>query len=108
MRVVYGMEDSMTIREKVARAICKADTILDCAAWERRSSEGREDFFKFSDAAITAFLEAAAAEGWHMRPNEATAEMNFAGEIVEGGSQINSDDVYEAMFAAAPEFEWDK
>ncbi len=52
-------------------------------------------------AAINAFLEAAAEQGWHMRPDEATEEM--VGAVQSGGWQVQD---YRAMLAAAPEFKW--
>ncbi len=96
----------MTIREKVARAIGEA-----------RTPTGRElrgdDLAHLvayhgpeATAAITAFLEAAAEEGWRMCRDEATEEM-----VVAGCRHENMGDMagrYHAMLAAADEFEWDK
>ena len=65
----------MTILERVARAISEG-VGLDIPS------------NKIADIAITAFLEAAAEQGWHMRPDE-TAKLT-----------------YEQRHAAAPEFEW--
>ncbi len=79
----------MSIREAVAGALFQV--------W----LAGDKDEFaslEAADAAITAFLEAAAKEGWRMRLDEATDEMIREGESV----------VYRAMLAAAPKFEWDK
>ncbi len=80
----------MTIRERVAVAL------LDVFDRDGTPNES-------TDAAITAFLEAAAEEGWHMRPDEATADMCRA---VEGHFARPSQ--WRAMLAAAPEFEGNK
>ena len=81
----------MTIREKVALAL--------------RHARLEEDDV---DVAITAFLEAAAEDGWHMRPDEATEEMAQQGKLEWWKHEGSVEDVYRAMHAAAPEFEWDK
>ena len=90
----------MTIREKVARAI-------DPGAFKEqvRSSHDRRPLAKMvATAAITAFLEAAAEEGWHMRPDEATGAMEEAGMGEDGPNwPVPS---WRAMCKAAPEFEW--
>ena len=78
-----------------------------------------EEIQAVAHAAITAFLAAAAEEGWHMRPDEATRGMDAAMKLLvyelfidwqEDKEQLRS--VYpkllSAMLAAAPEFEWDK
>ena len=71
-------------------------------------------------AAITTFLEAAAAEGWHMRPDAATEEMGEAwaklaldriqkaveGEMRTVGMVKGAKENYCAMLTAAPEFKW--
>ena len=80
----------MNIRTKVARAIGEAN-------------HGRQ-----GHDAITAFLEAAAEEGWHMRPDEATEGMENAGFTTVAASNNPIKRSYRAMLAAAPEFEWDK
>jgi hypothetical protein len=112
----------MTIREKVARAICEADAFAPepddkiyikmriAKAWQGRTEMGT--------AAITAFLEAAAEPdeqtgvSWHMRPDEATEAIIRAGKKVKflepDLSTGYPDKIYRAMLAAAPEFEWDK
>ena len=77
----------MTIPTKVARAIDDA----------RFSSS----FDAQATAAINAFLAAAAEEGWHMRPDEATEEM-----VKVSGSYCP--ETYRAMLAASPKFEWNK
>ena len=88
----------MTIREKVAKAVYPAN-------------------FSLAQVAITAFLEAAAEEGWHMRPDKATEEM--VGVVVDSCRAENieifrededalPDVVWNAMLVAAPKFEWDQ
>ena len=61
-------------------------------------------------SAITAFLEAAAEQGWHMRPDEPTEEMTHA--AWEGRytvkTALSNEGIYRAMLTAAPKFEWDK
>ncbi len=58
-------------------------------------------------AAIKTFLEAAAEQGWHMRPDEATEKMLYAGPQAQSRGNVGRDR-YRSMLAAAPEFEWDK
>jgi len=113
----------MTIREKVARAICQEggceDSNCDCPFTGLEKEEGRQ-----AATAITAFLEAAAEQGWHMRPDEATEEMRIANCELDcgyavchkaaggprcvnhGGRRKYSDESWAAMLAAAPEFSW--
>ena len=79
----------MNLRTKVARAIGEAN-------------HGRQ-----GHDAITAFLEGAAEQGWHMRPDEAGPDMYDAGEAALD-KDGHAGDAYLAMLAAAPEFEWDK
>ncbi len=116
----------MTIREKVARAICQ-----DLWAKGLIDMESPPDAFLIpayvtADAAITAFLAAAAEEGWHMRPDEATREMVIANCELDcgyavchkalggpkcvnhGGRRKYSVESWETMLAEASEFEWDK
>ena len=85
----------MAIRQKVTRAINAArfSSAYDAPA----------------NAAITAFLEAAAEEGWRMCRDEATEEMGQQGKN-EWWKPNNGtvQDVYRAMLAASPKFEWDK
>jgi len=96
----------MTIREKVAQAIQFPD-------------RGRAASIKanaIAGIAITAFLEAAAEDGWHMHPDKATREMvNSASKA--GYHSSDSDEwsdrelarEYRAMLAdPTAEFEWDK
>ena len=101
----------MTIRERVARAICKADTAapepdapIYIAMRAAKAWEGRKDM---ATAAITAFLEAAAEEGWHMRPDEATEAMKI-GITAAWLEEKPPTYMYRAMLAAAPPFEWDE
>ncbi len=65
---------------------------------------------------IELFLQVAAEQGWHMRPDEATEEMI---EAIMGGTEKFESDMlkfcrhwkhkdYHAMLAAAPKFEWRK
>ena len=102
------------IQEKVALAICKdlwAKGLIDMEL-------PPEDFLLPATvtayAAITTFLKAAAEQGWHMRPDEATEEMKIEGEDVVGwedkGDQliIGVESIFRAMLAAAPPFEWRK
>ena len=89
----------MDIREKVARAI-------DSEAFDRF------DTSTVVALVINAFLEAAAeldkhGRTWHMRPDEATEEM-IRNAFGTDGAQGWRKTAYRAMFAAAPEFEWDK
>ena len=82
----------MTMREKVAIAIMEAG----------HGMKGQ--------AAITAFLEAAAEKGWHMRPDEATEEMLFRGmNIVPGQDDWTTFvEIYRAMLAdPTAQFEWE-
>ena len=86
----------MTIREKVARAVVA------------KQMENR-DVYGFSleeaTAAITAFLEAAAEQGWRMLPNDATLAMQ---EVAMGHDVSHYPArAYRAMLAAAPKFESD-
>ena len=97
----------MTIRAKVARAI-------DPEAWGLWDQLGMEKMhcdisLDLADEIIPAFVAAVADEGWRIVPEEATQEMmGTAGKIVEGGEYILGVEVYPAMLAAAPKFEWDK
>lgn len=88
-----------SIREAVARALHQKG--VDNPTWE--------DWLPSADDAITAFLEAAAEQGWHMRPDEATEGMGRRGMSVAPMLYYNEvGPVYRAMLAAAPPFEWDK
>lgn len=110
------------IQEVVARAFL-ADAGLD---YDDRSVEMQEVVKKRAKACIIAFLEAAAEQGWHMRPDEATEEMRIANceldcgyavchKAVGGPQCVNhgerrkySDESWTVMSAAAPKFEWRK
>lgn len=95
----------MNIREKVARAIYEIwwHKIEGFAGELYYGSNANlwQNWSPAAAAAINAFLAAAAEEGWHMRPDEATEEM-----IVAGGNHDHVGDGYEAMHNAAPKFEW--
>ena len=98
----------MTIREKVARATwAKVNNALE-DHWDS-IGQGIKDIFRWTTTlAITAFLEAAAEQGWHMRPDEADPEMYDAGEAALDVKNGHVGDAYRAMVAVAAEFEWDK
>jgi hypothetical protein len=101
----------MTILLKVARAIAEARaekyrTKHGNAVPKNEVARQTSKYLSEATAAITAFLAAAAEEGWHMRPDEATEEMTEAGW--DADTRLNTDPmkaVYHAMLAAAPEFE---
>ena len=99
---------SMSIIEKVTQAI------LNKASTNGIELDGVPDYGYpeknaelLATAAITAFLEAAAEKGWHMRPDFATAKMRVAAteSVPKDGSRAQGR--YDAMLAAAPEFKWD-
>lgn len=95
----------MTIREKVAQAIRQKTAEID-----HRPDVVQPDpmwfAHEFATATITAFLEAAAEQGWNMRPDEATEEMQMAAVHVALNWEAQT---WHAMLAAAPKFdEWDK
>ncbi len=96
----------MSIREKVARALWEAEYGQDKAmgTWSDIPDHWRDESHEHATAAITAFLEAAAEQGWHMRPDEATEEMAESGPMVP----IWAKNAWQAMCEAAPKFEWDK
>ena len=109
----------MSIREKVARAIepswfGESGKVL--CNYPDQDKNYQERARKQADAAITAFLEAAAEQGWHMRPDVATEQMLFKAHKAQvwspelgpsiGASQDRAK--WQAMNAAAPKFEWDK
>ena len=79
----------MTIAQKVARAINGAN------------------YGGKGIAAITAFLEAAAEQGWHMRPDEATPGMFMKPAEIDENWRKNMGlgRVYRTMLDAAPKFE---
>ena len=110
----------MIIQEKVARAI----------QTQTPQIHTRLEYEHMTTAAITAFLEAAAEDGWHMQRDEATEEMVKQAaktpgmKAVDGAITIASvhgfklqpsnwhnspiADAFRAMLAAAPKFEWDR
>ena len=98
----------MSIREQVARAIGGAE--FDGGApgfWEGHLDE--------ADAAIKAVLEAAAEQGQHIVPDEATEAMVQAGidclhgqGMITGGPENSFQLVWRAMLERAPKFEVDK
>lgn len=81
----------MTIREKVARALMDEGFV----------GLGIEDI------AIIAFLEAAAEDGWHIWPDEATEEMLNSCPQAQSRGNVGRDR-YRALRAASPEFKWNK
>ncbi len=96
----------MTIREIVARAIWQDLWAKGLIDMELPPKHFLIPASVTADAAITAFLVAAAEQGWHMRPDEATEEMAVAGCRHENMGDMAGR--YGAMLAASPEFEWDK
>jgi len=93
----------MNILEKVARAILLRRTRPDFHTVVKETWIVDHDR-ELATAAITAFLEAAAEEGWHMRPDEATKEMQKG---VFGMGHYPAK-LYRLMLAAAPKFELGK
>ncbi len=87
----------MSIREKVAQAIVAHQM-------SRHAVHGTS--LDEAAAAITAFLEAAAEQGWKMVPEGPTGEMELIGNeawLEEKAAGY----IYRAMCRAA-KFEWDK
>ena len=120
---------SMTIREKVARAIARAQLERQYIGNLKNIGVVIEidhiwpEFTPEVTAAITAFLEAAAEKGWHLMKDEPTETMREAGmeaaplnyyeDKASSRQRISMDTdevgpVYRAMLAACPSFEWDK
>ena len=117
----------MTILEKVALALRRK-----CKEIERKPRLQQRDAIwlaswfadEYATTAITAFLKAAAEEGWHMQRDEVTEEMRIANCeldcgyavchkaaggprcINHGGRRKYSDESWNAMLSAAPKFEW--
>lgn len=125
----------MTIRERVARAICLVfegenrcpfgheippsdEPDMEEGGFSmtgKEIDEWNELTKRAGTAAVNAFLAAAGESGWHMRPDEATEEMSQAGirasgypGLVASGPGESGRKQYRAMLAAAPEFERDK
>ena len=97
----------MTIRDQVARAIKPewfGESGKALSNYPDQDSTYQELARKQATAAINAFLAAAAGEGWHMRPDEATDGM-IDGVTEPGGIE----DYYRAMLAdPTAQFERDK
>lgn len=92
------------ILKAVARAICRAGCeIKDCPC---HYANGDQEI-KEADAAITAFLKAAAERDWRMRRIEPTADMKRVGDEAVS-EEKPAHYIYRAMNAAGPEFELDK
>jgi hypothetical protein len=108
----------MSIRDKVARAIhSNPDPVWTIVDWNAMHPEAQALILRQADAAITAFLKAAAEQGWHMRPDRATKEMKIVGreslreiERLEEKPMmyVRASKVYADMAAAATEIEWNK
>ena len=100
---------SMTIQEKVARAIAWRDLTdkgrKECAWPDDYAESEVKEYCGIAATAIGVFLEAAAERGWRMAKDEATEEMVKA---AEPAPDYWVENCYRAMLAAAPEFEWDK
>ena len=98
----------MNILEKVARAIYEIwwHKIEGFAGDPYYGSNAKlwQNWSPAADAAIHTFLETAAEQGWHMRPDKATEEMDTAGHkwCWENGAPK----CWRDMLAAAPEFKW--
>ena len=86
----------MSVLDKVARAVKTKTPII--------RPEPGQLFRCVGEVAIEAFLKAAAEQGWHMRPDEATGEMmNYLGPDFD----MEAEDVqYRGMMGVAPEFKW--
>ncbi len=124
--VTKTLESSITILQKVARVIKLYS--FETTAEERLLSI--ETFMakhadRIATRAISTAFQAAADDGWHMHPGEATDEMINAGVdaraaffrktgFSDSGPRIvlvanhPAGTIYQAMLGAAPEFEWDK
>lgn len=105
----------MTIREKVARAVAFSDPTITPKghkelSWPYDWSDSEvADHVVVTTAAITAFLEAAAEDGWHMCRDEPTGDMVREAFLVNPmARRFNCSAGYRAMLAATPEFKWDK
>ena len=107
----------MTIREQVARAIAFSDSAITPKghkelSWPYNWSQSEvADHVVVATAAVTTFLQAAAEQGWHMRPDEATEEMLSRGmNIVPGQDDWTTFvEIYRAMLAdPTAQFELDR
>ena len=90
-----------SIREKVARAISGAE-FMDC--YSHHDWRGHEEE---ATAAIKAFLEAAAEQGWQLVPEDLTEEMIAAAEELTGQKlgHVAMNMEWHIKLAAAPKFE---
>ena len=94
----------MTIREKVEQAV----------RIQTPHIHSKRQYEYMSTAAITAFLEAAAEQGWRMCRDEATEEMAHKANGFDYTSPFTMRqdselmDKYRLMLAAGDKFEWDK
>ncbi|KKN17939.1 hypothetical protein LCGC14_0960850 [marine sediment metagenome] len=98
----------MTIREKVARAIYNSDYGEDMdgppPGLETAGKVEQSNYGDNAGAAITAFLEAAAEQGWRLVPVDPSEGMLRAGYLeIESPAAY----IYRAMLDAAPKFEVD-
>ena len=99
----------MNIREAVARAIYAAwwheiEGFLGDPYFGSNANLWK-NWLPAADAAITAFLDAAAKEGWSMYRDEATDAMLEAGMGEDGPNWPEPS--WRAMCAASPKFELD-
>ncbi len=101
-----------SIRETVARALWEIEYGQDKAmgTWDGIPDHWRDEKREYATAAIMAFLEAAAEQGWHMRPDEPTGGMLSAADRVgyHASHYHYMDAIIRAASQAAPELEWDK
>ncbi len=124
----------MSIREKVARAIADCQQFAWGLNYDTALEEDKEHCDEIATIAITTFLKAAAEQGWHMRPDEATDEMDTAGSgwcwheappkcwrdmteaAISAGSVVMTASLWQGPHrrfskihpGAHPKFEWDK
>lgn len=103
----------MTIREKVTREMYES-------WWQEIEGFNGDPYFgsnadlwknwlPAADRTITAFLKAAAEDGWHMQRDEATEKMCDAGWDVQTiADKDHMATIHRAMQAASDEFELDK
>ena len=97
----------MNIREKVARAIDPqwfGDSGKVLCNYKDQDKNYQNRARKNATAAITAFLEAAAEQGWQLVPREPTKDMKNIGAEA-WLEEKPADYIYRAMLAAAPKYE---
>ncbi len=99
----------MSVLEKVARVIYeiwwhKIEGFRGGDPYYGSSAKLWQNWSPAASAAITTFLADAAKQGWHMRPDEATEVMDYAGSGCCWQDQAPR--CYSQMLAAAPEFKW--